>query len=448
MRKLFGTDGIRGVANEYPLTIDLCKKLAEAITLKYCETREKKHTVIIGKDPRLSGDMFEHALAAAFCSCGINVKLLGVVPTPAVSILTHNAKASMGIMVSASHNLFYDNGIKLFNKFGLKLKDDEEAELEEIMEKKLPYCKAIKSDLGQVEYTPSALDTYCTRVRSSFGFRGMGKIVVDSANGSFSHIAPDILKEFGFEVISIHDSPNGININENCGATNPSILSEAVLYHKADLGIAFDGDGDRVILADKNGKFLDGDHILAILAQSCESSEVVSTIMSNCSLEKYLSSINVRLVRTNVGDRYISDYMHHSDARFGAELSGHIIIKSHAPTGDGLFAALKVLEYLSQTPEVHPRLHFFESYPTVSRNLCVLDKSVIHTPLLQSTIRKFEKQLGSCGKLVVRASGTESVIRILAEGQDQLELEQIVNELSQIIIQTSPQSCENLPGKN
>ena len=434
MRKLFGTDGIRGVANELPLTLDLCQKLSNAIVLKYCRDSGKKHMIIIGKDPRISSDMFEHALAANFCSLGVNVKLLGIVPTPAVSILANKLGASMGIMISASHNPFYDNGIKLFNKLGEKLNDDEEAELEKIIADELHFCKATKSDIGRTEYVPSALNVYCDKIRNSFNFSGNGKIIVDSANGSFSHIAPDILGEFGFDVISIHDSPNGANINDNCGASYPNTLCQAVISHKADLGIAFDGDGDRVILADETGNTLDGDHILSILVQSTKSQEIVSTIMSNYGLEKYLSSIGIRLTRTNVGDRYIFCGMRSSDAEFGAEPSGHVIIKSHAPTGDGLFAVLKVIEYLSKVKKKCSQLRFFEPYPTVSRNLHVKDKSVIRNPLVQSMIQKFKKQLRGQGKLVVRASGTEQVIRILAEGENISDLEQMANELSRIII--------------
>jgi phosphoglucosamine mutase len=238
-----------------------------------------------------------------------------------------------------------------------------------------------------------------------------------------------LLREFGFEVISIHDSPNGVNINENCGAANPHSLRKAVLNYGADLGIAFDGDGDRVVLADECGNFLDGDHILAILVQSEPSKEVVSTIMSNLGLEKYLASIGIKLYRSAVGDRYISEYMQNSGVQLGAEPSGHVIVKSHAPTGDGLFAALKVLEYLVKSGKTCSQLRFFEPYPTVSRNLRVRDKSILQSSAVQRIIQKFEKQLDGRGKLVVRPSGTEPVIRIWAEGENATELEQMMDEL-------------------
>ncbi|MDR0580821.1 MAG: phosphoglucosamine mutase [Holosporaceae bacterium] len=434
MRKLFGTDGIRGIANEYPLTVDFCLRLAKALTLKFCNFAEKKSSVIIGKDTRISGDMLTHSLAATFCAEGIDVTLLGVVPTPAVSILTRELEASVGIMITASHNPFHDNGIKLFAGSGLKLLDSEETELEKIIADNPHSRKVMTSDFGKVEHIPSLLNIYCTKIKNSSNFKGFCKIVVDCANGSFSAIAPGLLREFGFEVISIHDSPNGININENCGAANPYALREAVLHYGADLGIAFDGDGDRVVLADEYGNFLDGDHILAILVQSELNKEVVSTIMSNLGLEKYLASIGVKLSRSAVGDRYISEYMRNSDAQLGAEPSGHVIVKSHASTGDGLFAALKVLEYLVKSGRTCSQLRFFEPYPTVSRDLRVQDKSILQNPVVQRVIQKLEKRLDGCGKLVIRPSGTESIIRIWIEGENTMELEKMADELSLVIL--------------
>ncbi|MDR2646497.1 MAG: phosphoglucosamine mutase [Holosporaceae bacterium] len=433
MHKLFGTDGIRGIANEYPLTVDFCPRLVEALVSKFCSSAEKKHSAIIGKDTRISGDMLEHSLAAAFCAEGIDVTLLGVVPTPAVSILTRELEASIGVMVTASHNPFYDNGIKLFNGSGSKLLDSEEAELEKIIDTNSHLSKVAIFDFGRVEHTPSLLNIYSTKIKNSLNFKGSCKIVVDCANGSFSAIAPDLLRGFGFEVISIYDSPNGVNINENCGAANPDALRKAVFRYGADIGIAFDGDGDRIVLADECGNFLDGDHILAILIQSEPSKEVVSTIMSNLGLEKYLASIGIKLHRSAVGDRYISQYMQNSNAQLGAESSGHVIVKSHASTGDGLFAALKVLEYLIKSGKICSQLRFFEPYPTVSRNLHVQNKSILQNPAIQRVIQEFEKRLGGHGRLVVRPSGTEPVIRIWMEGENATELEEMADELSLVI---------------
>jgi phosphoglucosamine mutase len=422
------------VANEPPLTVDLCWKLANAVAAKFCQPEGGGNLIIVGKDTRLSGDMFEHALAAALCSLGVNVKLLGVVPTPAVSMLTPELRADAGIMVSASHNPFYDNGIKLFNRHGLKLMDEEESELEKIMADGTLWRKATKADIGRVFYDSFGLDFYRTKIKNSFELQGAEiKIVLDSANGSFSHIAPDVLREFGFEVISINDFSNGININENCGVTSPHVLAEAVARHKADIGIAFDGDGDRVLLADENGEILDGDHILAILAKSEENSEVVSTIMSNFGLEKYLTSLEIKLIKTNVGDRYISEYMRSGNAKFGAEPSGHVIIKSHLLTGDGLFAALKVIEHMIKSQKKCSQLRLFRPFPTVSENVRIPNKSVLSRLDIKGAIQKFSQQLEGHGKLIVRPSGTESVVRILAEGENPSELQNIVGELSKII---------------
>jgi phosphoglucosamine mutase len=379
VRKLFGTDGIRGVANEPPLTIDLCRKLSVALVAKFCRSKGSGNLIIIGKDTRISGDMFEHALAACLCSLGVNVQLLGVVPTPAVSMLTPELRADVGIMVSASHNPFRDNGIKLFRSNGQKLTDGEEFELEKMMADGGTHpCGAVGTDIGRISYASSALDLYRARIKNSFDFSATKmKIVLDCANGSFSAIAPDILRAFGFDVVSLNNAPNGVNINENCGVTSSHALTESVLHHRADIGIAFDGDGDRVLLADENGQLLDGDHILAILAQSEETSEVVSSVTSNFGLEKYLSSLKIKLTKTDVGDRYISEYMRNGEAKFGAEPSGHVIIKSHLLTGDGLFAGLKVVEYMLKSGKKGSQLRLFTPFPTVNKNLQTTDKAIL-----------------------------------------------------------------------
>jgi phosphoglucosamine mutase len=431
---LFGTDGIRGIANEPPLTVDLCEKLSDAVVARFCSSENGRKSIVIGKDTRLSGDMFEHALAAFLCSRGVEVRLLGVAPTPAVSMLTPALQASLGIMVSASHNPFYDNGLKLFNRHGLKLTNEEESELEEIMADKTQEPGETRTNIGRILEDSSGLDFYRARIKNSFNFSNARiKIVLDSANGSFSHIAPDVFRELGFEVISLNDAPNGVNINENCGVVHPNVLAEAVLSHGADVGVAFDGDGDRVLLADENGQILDGDHILAVLAQSEENAEVVSTIMSNFGLEKYLASQKIKLIKTDVGDRYISERMQSGDAKFGAEPSGHVIIKSHLLTGDGLFAALKVVEYMLKSGKKCSQLRLFQSFPTVSKNLRTADKSVLSRPDIEEAIQKFANRLKGRGKLIVRPSGTEPIIRILAEGDDPAELRSIVEELSLII---------------
>ncbi len=440
MRKLFGTDGIRGIANKYPLTIDICVKLAKSLVKKFCENNGENREIIIGKDTRISGDMFEHILAATFASLGINTRLIGVCPTPAVSIITKKMKAHFGIMISASHNPFADNGIKIFNRDGLKLTDAEEEQIEAIMEsgdESSNHGEIIGDKIGRIFTDPKMLDLYVEKIKKSFSFDKKVcekiKIVVDSSNGSFSKIAPNIFRDFGFDIIPIHDSPNGININEGCGVTNPNTIAAATLDNKADVGIAFDGDGDRLLLCDELGNFLDGDHILAILVESCglKNSEIVSTIMANFGFEQYLKNKNIRLVRTKVGDRYISEYMQQSQkALFGGEPSGHIIIREHAPTGDGLFAALKVLDYIVKTGKKLSELqNLFTPYPVVSRNIKVSDKNIISSKKIIEKIDKYERQLKNRGKLIVRPSGTEPLIRISAEGEDKNELDTIVSDL-------------------
>ncbi|MDR2067882.1 MAG: phosphoglucosamine mutase, partial [Holosporaceae bacterium] len=305
-RKLFGTDGIRGTANEYPMTPEMCLKLVRS--LKVCNLLETGDSVVVGKDTRISGDMFEHALAAAFCSCGIQARLLGIVPTPTLSILTKKLSAAAGIMISASHNQFADNGLKIFDSSGCKLTDYQEAELEKIIFSDAISCQTVTgSEVSRSLNEKDSLNLYLDEIRESFIFKNQTttiRLVLDSANGVFSHIAPQLLREFGFDVTSTHDFPNGININHCCGATSPQILGANVVKYRAQAGIAFDGDGDRVILADENGCTIDGDHILAILAQSenFQYQEIVSTVTSNLALEKHLALNGVKLTRTEVGD--------------------------------------------------------------------------------------------------------------------------------------------------
>lgn len=463
MRKLFGTDGIRGMANRFPMTLDVCEKLTKALMIfKKDYDASPVKTIIIGKDTRVSCDIFEHALAAQFASLGVDVRLIGVCPTPAISILTKILGASFGIMISASHNPYWDNGIKIFKSNGLKLTDAEELLIENIMEScDQLHCfpEIIEDKVGRIFPDTSLLNIYIERIKSMFSTvfpsdidtHSSRKIVLDSSNGSFSRIAPEILRTFGFEVISINDSPNGTNINKNCGIMHPDVISRATLEHKADVGIAFDGDGDRVLLCDEKGRFLDGDHILAILIESVKSSsdnpdsnpsdcaEVVSTIMANFGFEKHLVSRGISLVRTQVGDRYLSEYMQKNPSvLFGGEPSGHIIIREHALTGDGLCAALKILAYINKSGRKLMELcDIFASYPVVSRNAKIrkgFDKhSLLKDHRITDLMQKYEQQLSNRGKLIIRPSGTESVIRISAEGEDKQELELIISDIFEAI---------------
>ncbi len=434
IKQIFGTDGIRGKANQYPLDIDTCIKLTKAIHIKFLKNK-KKPTILIGKDTRLSGDTFEHIIAAVFSSLGSDVKLMGVMPTPAVSILTKKWNADLGIMISASHNPYYDNGIKIFNAEGFKLTDDEEFELENTIFNQIHENN--NQEFGTIKYMhEEAEQAYCNNIIQSFNFNTNQttnkKVIIDSANGALSNIAGKIFKFFGFNVINLFNNPNGININENCGATHPDILSSLVLKHLADFGIAFDGDGDRVILCDEKGQLFNGDEILSILLIDGNHAEVVSTIMSNFGFEKYLEKKNIKLTKTNVGDKYVSEYIKNSKANIGGETSGHIIIKSHAPTGDGLFSGLKAIQIILKNGGKFSEYHMFEPYPTVSKNVKVKDKSVINS--LSNIIQNYQNQLGNEGRLIVRPSGTEPLIRVSAEGKNTDELKDIVSKIEEAIL--------------
>lgn len=436
MRKLFGTDGIRGLANSDVLNIDMCLQLARAIVKKFCDSREK-HTILIGKDTRISCDIFEHALAAALCSYGVDVQLLGIIPTPAVSILTKDLCATLGIVISASHNVFSDNGIKLFNRFGVKLTDREEEELENIIFNSNLICETKQSgNIGRIFYHEQATELYSKTIKRLFDFHNKPniKIVVDCANGAFSKIAPRILREYGFDVVTVFDNPNGININDNCGVTHPHVLSKLVLEHKAVVGIAFDGDGDRIIMVDENGCIVDGEHMLAYLAIKSDNCAIVSTIMANLGLENFLMAKNIKLIRTNVGDRYISECMQQHNLKLGGEPSGHIIIKSHASTCDGLYVALTVLDYLLSSDKKCSYLNeMFASVPFAAKNITVANKSIVDEVTFKAEIQKYESSLLAGYRLIIRASGTEPIVRIFTEGEDENELQKIIREISAII---------------
>lgn len=437
MKKLFGTDGIRGSANIYPLTIDVCRKLAKAVYKKFLSHDLKRKTIFIGKDTRISGDIFEHSLAAEFGAMGVDVKLFGIVPTPAVSILTKKLGADLGIMVSASHNPYSDNGIKLFNSLGLKLSDEEELELENLIFNNNEEFNVSNDKFGRVIFDCLAQKMYQDIVERSFTFdkkiTSKFNVVVDSSNGALYKIAPQVFRNLGFNVISLFDNPNGVNINENCGVTHPEVLSHAVLNNNADFGIAFDGDGDRVLICDEKGQLLNGEDILAILSLDGSLTEIVSTIMANFGFEKYLKRRKIKLTKTDVGDRYISEYLRYNSADLGGEPSGHIIIRSHVPTGDGLFAGLKAIEMMLRSGKKFSELRLFEPTPSVNRNVKVSDKSVIENDEIKKIIEDCRAELSEKGKLIVRPSGTEMLIRLTAEGEDLDLLNIIVEKISTAI---------------
>ncbi|MDR2766114.1 MAG: phosphoglucosamine mutase [Holosporaceae bacterium] len=447
MRKLFGTDGIRGVAGEHPVTPEVCQRLAGALavlfhdsTMENLTTAAVRPSVIIGQDSRISGDMLERALTAHFASCGVDVRLLGIVPTAAASILTKKLGANAGIMISASHNPFRDNGLKVFDGEGSKLTDDAEAKLEGIMMDDALLPPSGGEACGLVRQEDDGLAIYRNLLMTSSVFdkseAAAVKIVLDSANGALSSTAAGVFREFNFDLVSIHDSPNGSNINDGCGATNPDVLAAAVIEHQADVGIAFDGDGDRLLLADENGDPVDGDTLLAILIRdgNFPRRPVVSTIMANLALEQYLTAGGRELIRTAVGDRHVFEEMRRLDAALGGEPSGHIIIASHAHTGDGLFVALKLMECFVRSQKKFSEFrNVFRPYPSLSENILVMNKSVIHLPEVEAALEQAKATLQDNGRVILRPSGTEPVVRIYAEGEDQRRLREAVDLLRNVI---------------
>lgn len=428
MRKIFGTDGIRGLANAEPMTPGTMLRLALAAGRRFTRGTHR-HRVVIGKDTRLSGYMIEPALTAGFIAVGMDVTLLGPVPTPAVAMLTRSLRADLGVMVSASHNPYADNGVKLFGPDGYKLSDAIEAEIEQALEASEP-ALAPASRLGRARRLDDAEGRYIEFVKATFpkGLRLEGlKIVVDCANGAAYKVAPAVLWELGAEVVPVARDPNGFNINEKCGATHPETVQAAVVAHGAHLGIALDGDADRLIMVDEHGTAIDGDQLMAMIAGGfardgrLSGGGIVATSMSNLGLERFIEARGLRLVRTKVGDRYVIERMRADGMNVGGEQSGHIILSDYATTGDGLVAALQVLaEALQAQKPMSEVTRLFEPYPQLLRNVRY-DRSA-GDPLLREPVRRAiaaaEAALGRDGRVVIRASGTEPVIRVMAEARD------------------------------
>jgi len=427
MRRIFGTDGVRGLANAEPMTPETMLRLALAAGRRFTRGTHR-HRVVIGKDTRLSGYMIEPALTAGFIAMGMDVTLLGPVPTPAVAMLVRSLRADLGVMISASHNPYADNGVKLFGPDGYKLSDGIEAAIEAGMDE--PPALAAAAELGRARRLDDAEGRYIEFVKATFpkGLRLEGlKIVVDCANGAAYKVAPAVLWELGAEVVPIARDPNGFNINEKCGATHPDTMQAAVAAHGAHLGIALDGDADRLIMADERGRVIDGDQLMALIAGGfardgrLAGGGLVATIMSNLGLERFVEARGLSLFRTKVGDRYVIERMKADGINVGGEQSGHIILSDYATTGDGLVAALQVLAELVQAQRpmsVVARL--FEPYPQLLRN--VRFERGTADPLGHATVRNAiasaESALGRDGRIVIRPSGTEPVIRVMAEGSD------------------------------
>jgi phosphoglucosamine mutase len=435
IRKYFGTDGIRGRANGV-ITPELALKVGQATGLVF-RRGEHRHRVVIGKDTRLSGYMIETALVAGFTSVGMDVLLLGPMPTPAVAMLTRSMRADLGVMISASHNPFDDNGIKLFGPDGYKLSDDVEHKIEALIDAEMTKRLAKSADLGRAKRIDGVHDRYIEFAKRTMprnlSLEGL-RVVIDCANGAAYRVAPDALWELGADVVSIGVEPDGFNINRECGSTAPDALSRKVREMRADIGIALDGDADRVVIADEHGHLVDGDQLLAVIAESWAEDNllskpgIVGTVMSNLGLERHLKSLNLALVRTPVGDRYVLEKMRELGYNVGGEQSGHIILSNHTTTGDGFIAALQLLAVVKKKDKpVSQVCHRFEPLPQILRNVRYRNGKPLENAKVRSAIANAEKRLNGHGRLVVRPSGTEPVIRIMGEGDDKIMVEEAVD---------------------
>jgi len=436
-RKYFGTDGIRGRANEAPITPDTVLRLAMAAAERF-RRGEHRHVVVIGKDTRLSGYMLEPALTAGFIAMGMDVVLLSPMPTPAVAMLTRSMRADLGVVISASHNPFEDNGIKFFGPDGYKLSDQEEEEIEALMDNG-GFTLAPSARLGRARRMEDAPGRYIEFVKQTFprGRRLDGlKVVVDCAHGAAYRVAPPVFYELGADVIPVGVQPNGLNINQNCGATDPAMMCEQVVAHGADIGIALDGDADRLIIADEHGQRLDGDQLMALIASSwhrqgrLRGGGVVATVMSNLGFERHLKSLGLDMIRTPVGDRYVVEHMVKHQFNVGGEQSGHIILNDYVTTGDALIAALQVLAVVSETNRpVSEVCRVFDPVPQLLRNVRFNGGAPLEDASVKIAITDAESKLGAAGRLVIRPSGTEPVIRVMAEGDDPAMVGTVVDTL-------------------
>jgi phosphoglucosamine mutase len=440
-RSFFGTDGIRGRANG-TITPELALRVGQAAGLVF-HRGDYRHRVVIGKDTRLSGYMIESALQAGFTSVGMDVLLLGPVPTPAVAMLTRSMRCDLGVMISASHNPYEDNGIKLFGPDGYKLSDEVESEIESLMMSDLTSRLAQPARLGRAKRIESVHARYIEFAKRTLprqlDLEGL-RIVVDCANGAAYKVAPEALWELGAEVITIGDEPDGFNINHEVGSTAPEALVRKVREVRADIGIALDGDGDRVLIVDEKGHLVDGDQLMAVIATSWQADGrlskpgIVATIMSNLGLERYLASLGLELARTAVGDRYVLEHMRAHGYNLGGEQSGHIILSDHTTTGDGLIAALQLLAVVkAQDRPVSEVCHCFEPLPQVLKNVRYKNGQPLKHDSVIHAVDAARERLGSKGRLVIRPSGTEPVIRVMAEGDDRDLVEQVVGEVCEAL---------------
>jgi phosphoglucosamine mutase len=437
VRKYFGTDGIRGAANRV-ITPELALKVGQAAGLVF-QNGDHRHRVLIGKDTRLSGYMIENALVAGFTSVGMDVLLTGPIPTPAVGMLTRSMRADLGVMISASHNPYEDNGIKLFGPDGYKLSDEVELEIERLVDGDLAKQLAKSDDLGRAKRIDGVHDRYIEFAKrtlpKALSLDGL-RVVVDCANGAAYRVAPAALWELGADVISIGAEPDGFNINRDCGSTKPKALCHKVREVRGDIGIALDGDADRLVVVDEQGRIIDGDQLMAVIAESWKADGllakpgIVATVMSNLGLERYLKGLDLALVRTPVGDRYVLDRMRQDGYNVGGEQSGHIILSDYTTTGDGFVAALQILAVVKKMGRpVSEVCRRFDPLPQVLKNVRYRNGTPLELPAVQSAIAVAEQRLNGHGRLIVRTSGTEPVIRVMGEGDDKGLIEEVVDEI-------------------
>lgn len=446
-KRLFGTDGIRGLANHDPMTPEMSLKLGKALTytLKQNKKNSYKPKIVIGKDTRLSGYIFEQALSSGIASMGADVLLVGPLPTPAIAFITTSMRADAGIVISASHNPYEDNGIKIFDSFGFKLPDEKEMEIEDLIyngEEKL--IRSSPDEIGKAFRIDDAPGRYVVFAKNSFPadltLEGI-KLVLDCANGAAYKVAPLIFQELGAQLLTIGVNPNGKNINTDCGSLNPELLREKVLESGADLGIALDGDADRVIFCDEKGNIIDGDKIIAICAQEMiekgklKGNAIITTLMSNMALERFIRDQGAEFIRTQVGDRYVVEEMRARNSNLGGEKSGHIIFLDHTTTGDGTLAALQVLGIMKAKEKSLSELAtIIDLYPQVLLNVRVEEKKDLNNiPELSKQIKKNEDRLNGKGRINIRFSGTEPISRVMVEGEDESLINEIAQELAQTI---------------
>ena len=446
MRKLFGTDGVRGVANIYPMTIEIAMQIGRAMAFTV-KNHARRHRIVIGKDTRVSCYMIENALAAGICSMGVDVLLVGPLPTPGISFITTSMRADAGVVISASHNPFQDNGIKLFSYDGFKLPDEVEASMEDlIFSQKMEALRPVADEVGKAARIDDARGRYIVFLKNTFPKEYTLEnfhIVLDCANGATYGVAPHVFEELGAKVTALSVNPNGQNINHNCGALHPELMAEKVKELGADIGLALDGDGDRLIVADEHGNIVDGDHIMAICAQELlkqrklNRKTLVATVMSNMGLQIAMEKMGGMMVRTGVGDRYVVECMRKEGYSFGGEQSGHLIFLDHITTGDGILAALQLLAIMKKRGKPLSELSgIMESFPQVLKNIRTSKRIEIkEIPRLAEAIQQHEETLAKTGRILVRASGTEPVIRVMVEGQDKTVIEKVAGELCDVIME-------------